>query len=170
MSIDVACPDCGAKFAAPDRYAGQRAKCPQCQAPLQVPNLELGLADEPIENDDSQWLDGFETPASDHPGESRPSSPRLPGSSPRPSEGGPRGPRSSGGSSVKLSSVGAAGPLPINFACHACAQPMQAPPDLAGRVARCKHCGERLIIPAPLVSRPAPPRGGSAAEGRGHGV
>ena len=36
MPISAACPGCGAKFQAPDKLAGRRAKCPKCGAAIAV--------------------------------------------------------------------------------------------------------------------------------------
>ena len=44
----------------------------------------------------------------------------------------------------------------IDFACPHCAKRFRVPPDLAGRTARCKSCGNMLTVPAPAAAAPAP--------------
>ena len=37
MSIVFECPSCGKRAQAPDELAGKKARCPQCQTVIQVP-------------------------------------------------------------------------------------------------------------------------------------
>lgn len=39
MPIEVQCPHCGHVLAAPDAAAGRQGSCPNCKAPVQVPNV-----------------------------------------------------------------------------------------------------------------------------------
>lgn len=39
--------------------------------------------------------------------------------------------------------------MPITFRCQGCGKPMTAGDDLAGMKARCKRCGETIVIPPP---------------------
>jgi len=47
MSIEVHCEACGARFAAPERSAGKSGKCPQCGAPIVVPQPDAQASQPP---------------------------------------------------------------------------------------------------------------------------
>jgi uncharacterized RDD family membrane protein YckC/predicted RNA-binding Zn-ribbon protein involved in translation (DUF1610 family) len=55
MSIQVACPSCGAVLRTKDSYAGRTAKCPECSQPVQIPEhpeeavYELPDADDDVD-------------------------------------------------------------------------------------------------------------------------
>lgn len=40
MTIRVQCPECGKKHGVADRLVGRHARCPSCDAPLQIPSAE----------------------------------------------------------------------------------------------------------------------------------
>lgn len=58
----------------------------------------------------------------------------------------------------------------IVFNCHACASRFEVAPELAGKSARCKHCGERLTIPQPGAPSRLPRREPVAAAAKGNGT
>jgi predicted Zn finger-like uncharacterized protein len=44
--------------------------------------------------------------------------------------------------------------MPITFSCDNCHSSFTVDSQLAGRTARCRKCGERMVIPAPAARRP----------------
>ena len=50
MPFQLVCSGCQKRLAVPDKYAGKRLKCPQCQAAIEVPNAEEEVAE------DDDWL------------------------------------------------------------------------------------------------------------------
>jgi hypothetical protein len=50
MPVAVACPACGAKMTAPDRFAGKKVKCPKCGDPVVVPDPAADAGFEVVED------------------------------------------------------------------------------------------------------------------------
>lgn len=52
--------------------------------------------------------------------------------------------------------------MKISFACPQCAKPLAADASLAGRAGRCRHCGQRIVVPG----APAQAAGGTGSRGK----
>lgn len=66
MSIKVACP-CGKKLSVKDEFAGRRIKCPECEAPIQIPKATATPAsDDEWGNSDSEDESDVEAPSRSH--------------------------------------------------------------------------------------------------------
>ena len=48
MPIEIECPRCRRKFRVPDRYAGKRVKCPECEGPIGIPAAGQPAPKEPV--------------------------------------------------------------------------------------------------------------------------
>lgn len=59
MKIKVDCSSCNKSVAAPEKYAGQRIKCPNCKSPIRIPQPEPPSAApaEPSQLTDEYWGD-----------------------------------------------------------------------------------------------------------------
>jgi len=62
MSISVTCPSCDKSFSTADANAGKRGKCPQCEAPIMIPDLRVVEVEEESAPQDHAEPEVFEAP------------------------------------------------------------------------------------------------------------
>ncbi|MEK6237259.1 MAG: autoantigen p27 domain-containing protein, partial [Planctomycetales bacterium] len=74
MPITVACPQCNARFQAPDAYAGQVTPCPQCGTNMTIPQASPAPSHPPPANADPFAMNPPASPM----GQALPTSPATP--------------------------------------------------------------------------------------------
>jgi hypothetical protein len=133
--IKFLCPS-GHPLSAPDNLAGKKGKCPKCNTPFVVPNLE----------GDAELSPPGAGPASDEQGDAEPAERQEPAASGPGESSGAEGSREFPAMGSGKGIAAAPGEIFV-FLCPN-GHKLNGPPSMKGKAGQCPHCGARFRIPS----------------------